>query len=292
MAENAQLTKYVCLFHHRDHAAAALKDLEAAGVPRADITVIANGDSTYGAGYDYNAAGDLVNFGIPARDLKHLQQEVRDGGVVLIVEGVMDLAKTVEGIFHKHAADKIDETDVPKSSSDYTDLSEGTALAAAPLATGTVGTVDTAATATSGVIPVVEEVLLVGKREVETGAVRVYSRLVETPVTESVNLHEERVVIERTPVNRPLTEADLQSGHVIEAVGTAQEAVVGKVARVVEEVRVGTVGSDRTETINDSVRHTEVEVDPVETVTTSTTSGTGIASGTVTTPGTTTTKGY
>ena len=33
-----------------------------------------------------------------------------------------------------------------------------------------------------------------------------------------------------------------------------------------EEVRVGTVGSDRTETINDSVRHTEVEVEPVETV--------------------------
>ena len=267
MAENAQLTKYVCLFHHRDHAAAALKDLEAAGVPRADTTVIANGDSTYGAGYEYNAAEDLANFGVPARDLKHLQGEVRDGGVVLIVEGVMDLAKTVEGIFHKHAAGKIDETDVPASDG-YTDDFEDSALVAAPLAAGTA--VAAEATTNSGVIPVIEEELLVGKREVETGAVRVYSRMVETPVSESVTLHEERVVIERTPVNRPLTEADLQSGHVIEAVGTTQEAIVGKVARVVEEVRIGTVGSDRIETINDSVRHTEVEVEPVETVVTTT----------------------
>ena len=264
MAVN-ELTKYVCLFHHRDHAAAALRDLEAAGVPRADTTVIANGASTYGAGYDYNAAEDLTNFGVPARDLKHLQDAVRDGGVVLIVEGVMDLAKTVEGIFGKHSADKIDETNVPATGG-YNDDYEAAPLAASSLATGTA--VDRGATATSGVIPVIEEDLLVGKREVETGAVRVYSRMVETPVSESVTLHEERVVVERTPVNRPLTEADLQSGHVIEAVGTAQEAVVGKVGRVVEEVRVGTVGSDRTETINDSVRHTEVEVEPVETVAT------------------------
>ena len=268
MAVDAQLTKYICLFHHRDHAAAALRDLEAAGVPRTDTTVIANGDSTYGVGYEYNAAEDLENFGVPARDLKHLQDEVRKGGVVLIVEGVMDLAKTVEGIFGKHDAGKTDETDVAGTNG-YTNEYDEAPVAAAALATDHAAGTNSAA-AHSGVIPVVEEELLVGKREVETGAVRVYSKLVETPVSDSVTLHEERVVIERTPVNRPLTEADLQSGHIIEAVGTAEEAVVGKVARVVEEVRVGTVGTDRTETINDSVRHTEVEVEPVETVATTT----------------------
>ncbi len=283
MAVNAEVTKYICLFHHRDHAAAALKDLEAAGVPRQDTTVIANADSTYGAGYEYNAAEDLKNFGVPERDLKHLQDEVRDGGVVLIVEGVMDLAKTVENIFGKHSAGKIDETDVPAADG-YTDEYDDTAIAAAPLAAApqatapvaadTLATDRNAATSTgavatdANVIPVIEEGLLVGKREVETGAVRVYSRMVDVPVSESVTLHEERVVIERTPVNRPLTEADLHSGHIIEAVGTTEEAVIGKVARVVEEVRIGTVGSDRTETINDSVRHTEIEVEPVETVAT------------------------
>ena len=265
MAVNAELTKYICLFYHRDHAAAALKDLEAAGVPREDTTVIANGTSTYGAGYEYNAAEDLTNFGVPARDLKHLQDEVHNGGVVLIVEGVMDLAKTVENIFGKHSADKIDETDGPATDG-YAGEYEDAAAGAAPLAAGTTLATGRTGTTDSSVIPVVEEELRVGKREVETGAVRVYSRMVETPVNESVTLHEERVVIERTPVDRPLTEADLQSGHIIEAVGTTEEAVVGKVARVVEEVRVGTVGSDRTETIHDSVRHTEVEVEPFEAV--------------------------
>jgi stress response protein YsnF len=62
-------------------------------------------------------------------------------------------------------------------------------------------------------IPVVEEELQVGKRRVLRGGVRVYSRLVEQPVEESVNLQEERVRVERRPVNRPVTDADFQTGQ-------------------------------------------------------------------------------
>src|SRR5437764_3366736 len=53
----------------------------------------------------------------------------------------------------------------------------------------------------SAAIPVVEEQLKVGKREVQRGGVRVFSRVVETPVNESVNLREEHVNVERRPVN-------------------------------------------------------------------------------------------
>jgi stress response protein YsnF len=45
---------------------------------------------------------------------------------------------------------------------------------------------------------------------------------------------------------------------------TAEEAVVAKDARVVEEVVVGKEASDRTETISDSVRRTDVDVETVE----------------------------
>jgi len=45
---------------------------------------------------------------------------------------------------------------------------------------------------------------------------------------------------------------------------TAEEAVVAKDARVVEEVAVGKEASDRTETISDSVRRTDVDVETVE----------------------------
>ena len=38
---------------------------------------------------------------------------------------------------------------------------------------------------------------------------------------------------------------------------------MGKRSRVVEEIRVGKEGSDRSEQINDTVRHTEVDVERV-----------------------------
>nr|WP_244173330.1 DUF2382 domain-containing protein [Caballeronia temeraria] len=44
----------------------------------------------------------------------------------------------------------------------------------------------------------------------QTGGVRVYSRVTETPVSESVSLREEHATIERKTVDRPATAADLK----------------------------------------------------------------------------------
>jgi stress response protein YsnF len=116
-------------------------------------------------------------------------------------------------------------------------------------------------------IPVVREDLQVGKRAILRGGVRVYSRMVEEPVEENVQLREEKVRVERTPANRPVSESDLQAGReqVYEVKEYAEEPVVGKQARVVEEVRVRKDTSDRTETVRDSVRHTEVNVENLPT---------------------------
>lgn len=138
--------------------------------------------------------------------------------------------------------------------------------------------------ATTGeqVIPIVAEELAVGKREVERGGVRVYSRVVSEPVRESVTLHEERVVVDRRPVDRPATDADFNTGAgVIEVTATGEEAVVGKRSRVIEEVLVGKEGSNRTEEISDTIRHTEVEVEQATTgVGAGSTTGTGMGTGT------------
>ena len=48
---------------------------------------------------------------------------------------------------------------------------------------------------------------------------------------------------------------------VIEVNATGEEAVVGKTARVVEEVLVGKASTSHTEVVQDSVRKTEVEVE-------------------------------
>ncbi|KQQ97389.1 hypothetical protein ASF77_05425 [Massilia sp. Leaf139] len=116
---------------------------------------------------------------------------------------------------------------------------------------------------TSAAIPVVQEQLKVGKREVQRGGVRVYSRIVETPVNESIGLREEHVNVERRPVNEPISGMDATAfkEQSIEMRETAEEAVVEKSARVVEEVMINKEVTQREQQINDTVRHTEVEVE-------------------------------
>jgi uncharacterized protein (TIGR02271 family) len=115
-------------------------------------------------------------------------------------------------------------------------------------------------------IPVVEEQLKIGKREVERGGVRVYSRIVETPVNESIELREEHVDVQRRAVDQPISPADATAfkEQSIEMRETAEEAVVQKSAVVVEEVTISKQVNERQEQIHDTVRHTEVEVERLD----------------------------
>lgn len=112
-------------------------------------------------------------------------------------------------------------------------------------------------------IPAVEEELRVGKREVQKGGVRVHQRMTEKPVQETVELREEHVDVERHPVDQPATEADLAAFKegTVEVREMAEEPVVSKTGRVVEEVVVSKEASERTEEISDTVRKTDVEVE-------------------------------
>ena len=113
-------------------------------------------------------------------------------------------------------------------------------------------------------VQVVEEGLAVGKREVATGGVRVTSRVVETPVEETVRLREERVEAARRPADRKLSPAEADAvfaDRTVEMTGTGEEAEVGKTARVVEEVTLGKRAGEREATVRDTVRRTEVEVE-------------------------------
>ncbi len=112
-------------------------------------------------------------------------------------------------------------------------------------------------------IPVVHEELKVGKRAILRGGVRVYSRVVEQPVEETIGLREEHVRVDRTPVNREVTDADLRSRgeQVIEVKEFAEEPVISKTARVVEEVQVHKDATERQQTVRDTVRQTEVRVE-------------------------------
>jgi uncharacterized protein (TIGR02271 family) len=180
----------------------------------------------------------------------HYRESVRRGHALMSVD-VTDEARidAVRAAMNEAGAMDIDERVTQWKTAGYNDYDSG----AAPYTPDDIA-------ADRKAFPVVREELAVGKREVSTGGVRVYSRVTETPVSESVNLREEHATIERRAVDRPATEADLTGGSV-EIRETAEEAVVAKTARVVEEVVVGKESSQRTETVHETLRGTEVDVE-------------------------------
>jgi uncharacterized protein (TIGR02271 family) len=113
------------------------------------------------------------------------------------------------------------------------------------------------------ILPIIEEEVRVGKREVNRGGVRVHSRVIENPVEKSVNLRDEQVHVERRRTDRPASDADFDAfqERTIEVQETSEEAVVDKQARVVEEIVVDKTSQERQETIRDVERRTEVDVE-------------------------------
>ena len=113
-------------------------------------------------------------------------------------------------------------------------------------------------------IPIVEEKMRVGKRQVEGGRVKVRSYVVETPVEEQVLLRQETVHVERRPVDRELSDAtDATRFAIVQSRWEErdEEAVVSKEARVKEEVVVSKKVEQRTQTVSDKVFRTEVDID-------------------------------
>ena len=227
-----ETTSLLCLFHHEDHASAALHDLHQAGVPQSAITSIA------GPG----AQAQLAAFGMPDRDRTLVEKNLRDGGSLLAVKAGPEHVSLVERVFAAHSAHFVDEFDRQ---------SEPETAAALPTA------IDSGRS-----IPVLDEQMVVGKRTVDQGGVRVFRRVVEIPVSESVTLHKEHVVMDRHAVDRPATEADLASeGKSLVLTEKDEEVVLSKSARVIEEVLVTTQSSDRVEHVQETVRRTEIDVE-------------------------------
>jgi len=122
----------------------------------------------------------------------------------------------------------------------------------------------TVAAATQATENVVEEELAVGKRVVQRGGVRVHAYVEERPVEEVVRLREERLSVDRRPADRLVSEPDAAfKERSVEVTAEGEEAVVEKRARVVEEVVVGKELEQRDQTVHDTLRRKDVEVEAV-----------------------------
>jgi len=200
-------------------------------------------------------------------DVDTYSEAVRRGGAVVKVdvdeEPQMEIACSI--------LEQAGAVDIDEQASQWGELGGATGMAGSSGTSGLTGVTGTSeptrqrgARSTEGeeVIPVVREEIAVGKRAVQAGKVRVYAHMVEEPVRESVTLREEHAHIERRPVDREATAADLDAAQerTIEVTETEERPVIEKTARVVEEVTIGKEVRHREETIEDTLRHTQVEV--------------------------------
>jgi uncharacterized protein (TIGR02271 family) len=252
----------VGLFESRSEAEAALNDLVSSGFGCSDIDLKAAGGAGDGI------IRELESEGVPNADAKLYAEGVRAGDALEIAHVSDDRATLAQDIMNRHGALDIHDAFTQRS----TPTTGAAGLAAASTAmTGTASTAKTTNIEGETVIPVIEEELTVGKRQIQRGGVRVFQRVEERPVSEQVTLHEEHVTVQRQAVDRPLTSADAAFNEgTIEVTETSEVPVVSKEARVVEEVVVGKTATDRVETVQDTVRRTDVEVEEVTGTTTTT----------------------
>ena len=216
--------------------------------------------------------GSLTGAGVDEGDAQTYAEHVGQGGTLVTVRASDEMAPEAEYILEHGSARTA------------TTMGASTAPVAPAMGTASVrpmaATTATSPSVTDDKLQVVKEDLVVGKRAVEAGAVRVTSHVVETPVTEQVRLHEERVIVDRRPINRPLAGAALDAfrERTLSATAMAEQPVVAKEARVVEEIGLRKEATDRVETVRDTVRETKVDVEQVPgsgTVSTGTTSVAG-----------------
>lgn len=209
--------------------------------------------------------GALVGSGIPEEQAQAYETGIKSGGTVLGIHP----RSAEDAAFLEREFTNCGGTNVYSSGSTTSQTTSSTTNINPPPAAHNVAStntqtanVDRSANTSGNVIPIIEEELQVGKRAVETGGARVQTHVTEKPVEAQVTLREEHVNVERHPVNRAVTESDLanlKQGE-INLTTRAEEAVVNKQARVVEEVEIGKTVSERQETVQDTVRRTDVDV--------------------------------
>jgi uncharacterized protein (TIGR02271 family) len=255
----------VAVYDGRTDVDAAVRDLAAASVPSQAIGRHENGTQT-----TTETAAPVREEGFWARlfgsqpdhDTSAYDRSIENGSSVVTVRVSSEQVDHVSSILETHHP-----IDIEERSAQYTTSGTATTSAVtAPATTGTFGAAHTTAgtASQSGAMQLAEETLAVGKRAIGGATTRVRRFVGETPVQEQVSLRDETVTLERHPVTegRSVGAADF-TDKLIEMTETSEQAVVFKTARVVEEVNLRKDVTDRVETVKDTLRRDDVEIEKV-----------------------------
>jgi uncharacterized protein (TIGR02271 family) len=255
--------KVVTLFDTAEHAQAASQNLQHAGFSADEISIVSGAElpKSDSALREPGLWHRIFGGDIEQHEATVYAKAVESGGVVLSLRAPKEDVPRAMGILNQHnlvdVADRAVDTGVISKAS------------AAALATPATAAALPARPVTSDlgkqeVIRLAEEHLEVGKRLVEQGTTRIRRFVTEKPVDAEVTLHEEHAEVVRRAISEPDYIQDIDwSDRTVEVLETAEEAVVSKTARVVEEVAVGKTGSDHVQQVHDTVRRQQVEVERV-----------------------------
>jgi uncharacterized protein (TIGR02271 family) len=285
--------KVVAVYDSEAHADAAVRALQTAGIPASEISRITRQNlSTAGAIEDALREPGLWSrmFGsdLEKHEAEVYRHVVSGGGALLVarvpetdVARVLDVLEVHKPIDIPERAAKLGIT-IPATSTApiaatataavaaakavASDAASSVAAAASSVKAAVTSTAATTASIVSPardeVIRLAEEQLKVGKEQVEAGTTRVRRFVIEKPVEANVTLHEEHAEVVRRAITDPSYVAAVDwSDSTIEVKETAERAVVSKTSRIAEEVVIKKEGSDRVETVHDTVRRQQVEVE-------------------------------
>lgn len=262
--------KIVTLFDSAIQAEAAKRNLVKAGFSDRDISLI-SGERLQQEGQSIRHPSlwqRLFGHDVDKDEADVYTRAMDKGGVVLTIRTEEEKLARAMTILHSH-----DSVDVPSRM--QSSVGNGTTAPginptagkqfagetndrpAEPLRTSLTGDESEA-----DILRLAEEQVEVGKRLVSEGSTRVRRYTVTDTVSEDISLHEQHADIFRRSVNEPALAGEVDwSEKTVEVAETHEQPVINKTTHVKEEVVVRTDGSDRTETVNDTVRRQEVDID-------------------------------
>jgi len=263
----------VAIFDTDAQADAAVRDLKAANVPADAISRHARKAPGTAAAVPAQETGFWASLfgGDPDHDDAVYDRSLDSGSTVVTVRTPAQHATMVSEILERHGPADIDERASAYGLSGTTTSTATSPVTAAPVTPTREGAAGMAAVNEGGTegssIKLSEEQLQVGKRAVNRGTTRVRRFVVETPVEEQVGLRDETVTVERRAVtgDHPVGDVDFTE-KTVEMTEMDEEAVVGKTARVTEEVVLRKDATERVETVRDTVRREDVEIEKIPAV--------------------------
>ena len=243
--------KVVAVYDTESNANAALKSLVSAGYYTDDISVIRSEGEAANAGlYEPGVWRRLFGRDLDHQEAATLGRSFKEGSVIVSVRVPESEAPNVESLLDSHKP--VDVLDRAKA---YGLVGATAAVPQTPAPAKLTG---------EEMLRVAEEQLNVGKRMVEFGHTRVRRYIVEKPVEANITLHEEHAEVLRRAISDPAYVKDIDwSDKTIDVTETVEEAVVNKTVRITEEVVIRKQGSDRTQTVHDTVRRQQVDVEQV-----------------------------